>query len=74
MISLKQRTTFTKNLTYLRKINDISQKKLADFLGVRLKNVIDFENGENLPKLSTAFLIGELFEVTVDNLFNKELM
>lgn len=74
MIELKQRTTFTKNLTYLREINGLSQKKLADFLGVSLKNVVDFENGEILLKLSTAFLMGELFEVTVDDLFNKELM
>lgn len=73
-MELKQRNNFSNNIKYLRKSNGLSQKELADFLHIKLKKILDFEKGEALPRLTVAFLISELFEVKVDDLFNKELM
>lgn len=67
------RENFRKNLIKLRKSEKLTQKQLAGLLGISLKKIIDLESGLTEPTVTLVFLIKELFEVSVDDLFNKKL-
>lgn len=67
------RENFRKNLIKLRRDENLTQKQLAGLLGTSLKKVVDLESGTVEPTLTLAFLIRELFEVSVDDLFDKDL-
>ena len=67
------RENFRKNLVKLRKSENLTQKQLAGFLGISLKKVVDLENGAVEPTLTLVFLIRELFDISADDLFDKEM-
>ncbi len=56
----------------LRKENNLSQKEFADKLGVTFQAVSKWENGKNLPDMSTLKEISSLFNVRIDEIINGE--
>jgi len=62
-----------KKIKELRKKNDLTQEKLADFLCVSYQAVSKWECGVSNPDLSMIAPLARLFKVTTDELlgFNK---
>lgn len=54
----------------LRRKNDMTQEKLADFLGVTYQTVSKWETGVTNPDLSLIVPLARLFKVTTDEIFN----
>lgn len=54
----------------LRKENNLSQKEFADKLCVTFQAVSKWENGKNLPDMSTLKEISNLFNVGIDEIIN----
>jgi putative transcriptional regulator len=52
-----------------RAMNDLTQERLADILGVSRQTIIAIENNKYLPSLSLAFKIAALFKVTIEDIF-----
>ncbi|MCH5273200.1 MAG: helix-turn-helix transcriptional regulator [Lachnospiraceae bacterium] len=53
----------------LRRKNDMTQEKLADYLGVTYQTVSKWETGITSPDLSLIVPLARLFKVTTDELF-----
>ncbi len=56
----------------LRRKNDLTQEKLADFLGVTYQSVSKWECGTTMPDLSLIVLLARLFHVTTDRLLGAQ--
>lgn len=56
----------------LRRANGLTQKQLADRLGVSDKAVSRWERDESLPDLTLLPMIADLFHITVDELLRGE--
>jgi transcriptional regulator with XRE-family HTH domain len=54
---------FNKNLIYLREKNNLTQKELADRLGVKIKTYQAWEERRGFPKPILLLKVCELFEV-----------
>lgn len=61
-----------KNLKLLRKLNKISQDKLANMIGASRSSISMWESGENEPDFATVIKIADIFGVTVDYLIGHE--
>lgn len=60
--------TVAKNLLYYRKKNKITQKELADKLGVKHNAISSWENGVNSIDIDTLFRVCQIFGVTVNDM------
>ena len=58
-----------KKIKELRKKKDMTQEKLADYLGVSYQAVSKWENGAACPDLSLIIPISKILDVSVDELF-----
>ena len=59
---------FAQRLRELRKDNNISQKRLSNFLNFGYTAIANYESGRNQPSLDTVKKIAQFFGVTVDYL------
>ncbi len=59
-------------LKALRERAEMSQADCAEALGVTRQTVISIEKGHFDPRLSLAFRIAALFEVSVDDVFSPD--
>lgn len=57
-----------KNLRKLREQKEISQKELAEYLGVSQNAVSSYELGKREPSIDTLVKLADLYEVSVDYL------
>ena len=60
-----------KNLLYYRKKNKITQKELADKLGVKHNAISAWENGVNSIDIDTLFQICQIFGITVNDMYTS---
>lgn len=60
-----------KNLLYYRKKNKITQKELADKLGVKHNAISAWENGVNSIDIDTLFRICKIFGITVNDMYTS---
>lgn len=60
-----------KNLLYYRKKNKITQKELADKLGVKHNAISAWENGVNSIDIDTLFQICKIFGITVNDMYTS---
>lgn len=58
-----------KNLLFYRKKNKITQKELAEKLGVKHNAISSWENGVNSIDIDTLFRICQIFGVTVNDMY-----
>lgn len=65
------RVTIGKNIRHLRESRGISQKHLAEKMGVRANTMSGYESGNREPDASTLLKISEFFNVSVDFIYGK---
>lgn len=61
-----------KNISELRKKNNLTQEELANMLGVSPQAVSKWENDAACPDISLLSKIAEIFGVTIDELMNEQ--
>ncbi|MDO6445748.1 helix-turn-helix transcriptional regulator [Colwellia sp. 1_MG-2023] len=62
--------TITNNIRRLRFDHDeMTQKALADLVGVSRQTVVAIEKGKYSPSLEVAFKIAEIFEISISEVF-----
>ena len=61
------------NLKIYRAIENITQKELADELGVSRQTIVLIENNKNDPSLELAFKIAHRFDVKIEDIFISDL-
>lgn len=59
-------STFSNNLKTLRKLNSVSQKKLAQVLGISENSYQRYEYSTREPDIDTIKKIAEYFEISID--------
>jgi len=64
---------FPQNLKFLRKANNYSLDELAEQLGVTRQTLSKYEKGEAVPSLGTVINAAKLFDVSLDQLSNRDL-
>lgn len=62
-----------KNIKYLRNINNISQQKLADKIGIDRSTISRIENNEIETTIDNAIKISNFFNLTLSDLLSKDL-
>ena len=62
---------FAKILKNLRTSSGLSQKELADKLGVCQSNVSDWENDVSRPEYERLIEIADIFDVSLDELLGR---
>ena len=54
----------------IRKDNNLTQKDLADKLGVTFQAVSKWENGKNIPDIATLKILSDMFNLNIDDILN----
>jgi transcriptional regulator with XRE-family HTH domain len=55
----------------LRKENDVSQKQLANFLGISQGNLCDWEKGRSEPDIAMLVALSNYFNVSIDYIVGR---
>ncbi len=63
---------FQQNLRILRKNRNLTQKQLADELGISRSLISLYESGERVPSLKALLKISQFFGISNDELLGKE--
>lgn len=63
---------FQQNLRILRKNRNLTQKQLADALGISRSLISLYESGERVPSLKALLKISQYFGISNDELLGKE--
>ena len=63
---------FCERLIEQRKLNKITQRELADRLGIKQPSYIRYEKGESEPSLENLVKIADAFDISVDYLLGRE--
>ena len=62
---------FQERLIEQRKINKLTQRQVAETLGVSQPSYIRYENGTSEPNLTNLKTLADLFDVSVDYLLGR---
>ncbi len=63
---------FQKTLLELRKLNNLTQKQVANQLGISQPSYIRYENGKAEPSLENLVKLADLFDVSIDYLCGRK--
>lgn len=63
--------TFSKKLKTLRELADMSQRELADRLGLSTVMISQYENGKKMPSRETLTKIATVFGTSVSDLLGE---
>lgn len=64
-------SSFGENLKTLRKSNKVSQKVLADHLGVAQNTIANYENNKRFPDMEVLTQIANYFNISLDSLLGR---
>ncbi|MBE6638830.1 MAG: helix-turn-helix transcriptional regulator [Ruminococcaceae bacterium] len=64
--------TIGEKIKYLRRKNDVTQEKLAEYLNITYQSISKWENNNALPDISLVVPIANFFGVTLDELFDRD--
>lgn len=59
-------------IKYYREQNEITQKKLADHLGISRTALSHYESGDRLPNIFVIWKIADYFHITIDELVGRK--
>lgn len=62
---------FQERLVEQRKLNNVTQRQLADYLQIAQPSYIRYENGTAEPTLENLLKIADYFDVSVDYLLGR---
>ncbi len=65
-------TKIKERLKRLRKENGVSQKEVADYIGVSVSAYSNYEQGIREPLLDVLLKLSDFFDTTCDYLLGKE--
>ena len=69
----KKKNPITNNIRKLRFFNDeMTQKELADKVGVTRQTIVAIENAKYSPSLELAFRIAYVFDSPIEEVFSYE--
>ena len=63
---------FGARLREVRKIKKLTQKELAEQIGIKQNSYSDWETGKNEPSIENLVKLADLFDVSLDWLFGRE--
>ena len=63
----------SKNIRHLRREHKLTQSDVADQIGKSKENVSAYEKERSLPPIDVILKLSEIFQVTIDDLVNKDL-
>lgn len=63
---------FRKNLIELRKLNRLTQRQMAERLGIAQPSYIRYENGKAEPTIENLVKIADIFDVSIDSLCGRK--
>lgn len=63
---------FPERLSYLMKIEKLSQSELARKIGISQSAICNWLNGKKEPSIESLWKLADYFDVTVDYLIGKE--
>lgn len=63
---------FQETLIEQRKINKLTQREVANVLGITQPSYIRYENGKAEPSLENIVKLADLFDVSVDYLLGRK--
>ena len=63
---------FQQRLYELRKMNNYTQKNMAEILNIKQPSYIRYENGEAEPTFDNLVKIADIFDVSVDYLLGRK--
>lgn len=63
---------FNEKLIMLRKQHNLSQEQVAEKLGVARQTISKWELGETTPEMDKLIIMGELYNITLDELMKEE--
>lgn len=66
---LEIKQNIAKKIYYYRKSAGLTQKQLAELLGVKNTAVSNWENGQNSIDTETLFKVCEIFKVTINDMY-----
>ncbi len=62
--------TFTSRIHVYRAIQRMSQKELADLVGVSRQTIVQLEQNRGNPSMLLTYSIAKIFDVTIEDLFD----
>lgn len=65
---------FGENLRYFREGKGISQRVLAERLGVSYRTVMNYETGKTMPSMETVVHIAHILSVSCDQLLGYNVL
>lgn len=71
MLYCQDMKTFGENLAYERKVAGLTQKELADRMGIKQQQLSRWERNQIEPTVSSIVTIAKALDVTYDELFNE---
>lgn len=63
---------FGKRVKELRKQNHLTQEKLAELIGIDIRNLIKIENGQTFPRVQTLENLVEVLNIAPYEIFKSE--
>ena len=63
---------FQRILIELRKLHRMTQRQVADVLGITQPSYIRYENGKSEPTLENLVKLADLFDVSIDYLCGRK--
>lgn len=70
---MTRRNYFAENIKYLRKMNHLTQKSLADRLGKTANAVSNWEQGIRQPTVNDMITVCNYFDIEIMDLMEKDL-
>ncbi|MFS9335227.1 helix-turn-helix domain-containing protein [Streptococcus peroris] len=64
---------FSKRLKELRKEKKLTQKEIAEQIGIKRNTYSDWETGKNEPNFENLIKLADFFEVSLDWLFGRKV-
>ncbi|WP_270245339.1 helix-turn-helix domain-containing protein [Lactococcus lactis] len=65
-------SVFAEQLKTLRRIKGLTQKELAEKVGVKQNSYSDWENGKSEPNIEMLVRLAECFDVSIDFLIGRQ--
>ena len=67
-----KKSIFAENLKEQRKLNHMTQRQVAEALGIAQPSYIRYENGTAEPTLDNLVRLADLFDVSIDYLCGRK--
>ena len=59
------------NFRFLREINNYTQQEIADVLGLSVKQICRYENGEYVPSVISIYILSKLYDISMEWFFTE---